>query len=431
MLVQGSISVPPKRVVFLTKFCFDVNPSGGASGQWDITLVGAKPNTGEMELVLFDDQAESYPDESAISQLGSECGGERLQTSARFARHIYGNKTGHFTMPLEEKIRPRWWYVAVLDCSGDEHVLEYRIHMTNPRQGWLQEFSMDQSSLVTLGVFLMVYASLAAAQARAVTTRSCSARVRHPLRLMLLVSIFAAFLGMLACLLDGLWFMRTGLSLRALSIAGATLGQVSKFSLTSILLLLSTGRCISQALRTQDLWRITILVTPLFLACLSLEIWGKYSASRKYTTGSVFSSWCGALIVFTDLGMLVLYLRSLRRSYSVEMDTDKQDFYNFWGLLYACAFLCLPASVLASLALSPWVRAEVVLVATNCLHFLILASLIKGLWPERTQRFFCIDNDDLVNSDGAKSDLLSPDDGSASPALLETHGHQARDLELH
>lgn len=419
LLAQGSIVVPPKQAVFLTKFCFDFDASGGTAGNFRVKITDATPKIGDMELVLFDDQADSYPNEKALWNF--QCGSQELKSAARFEQSIDVSKLpgdGRFIIPMTEHIRPRWWFVAVVDCSGVERTLDYSVHMTNPQQGWHKEFSMDQCGLASLLVTLGAYLALAIAQQFAIFSqmRQQRASARHPLRIMLLLSLGAACAGMVALVLETLWFATNGQTEAKLYLAGKMLKVLSKFLLISILMLLSRGICISHPFNSTDMWRVSRLLAPFFGACLVLELWGEYSASRNYTTGSIYGTWFGGALVLGDLCFLVLYLKNLTHSYSFETDVERRRIYSFWGALYSLAFVVLPFATLLSFVLSPWVRTETIFLITNGANITLLALLVVGLWPQRAHQFFCIDSDELAKTIGVESDLLEELEGCAHQA---------------
>lgn len=424
LLSKGSILVPARKAVFLTKFCFDFDRNGRASGDWHLELTDASPKIGDMELLIFDDESYSYPDEDAMWDF--QCGSQSLKKAAKIESPINISALpagGKVAMPLQQRLRPRWWFVAVIDCSGIQRTVDYSLHMTNPLQGWQKEFSMDHCGLRSVVFIFSLYLALVFAQQRAVMQESESAR--HPLRLILLAAIAAACVGMLAIVLDGLWFARHGDSQASLHIVGKFFKVFSKGSLASILLLLSKGICISQPLHVEQMCHFGRLLTPFFGACLVLELWGEYSQSRTYTTGFIYCTWFGGALIMADLGFLVLYLKNLHCSYVAEFDVDRQRFYSCWGPMYALAFIVLPSATLLASVLSPWVRAEAIFLVTNGVHAAMLTMLVVGLWPEHAQKFFCIDNDKLAKTIGITTASLletSPCSHDCQPKAVFSSG---------
>merc|ERR1719491_1060061 len=399
---RGTASMPANQVVFLTKFCFDYDPRGGSSGDWQLEIKDVTPKTGEVELVIFDDQEESYPDDSAASDFA--CGSDRLKRHAKWTSTMDVSvlpSGGKFTMPLTQRARPRWWYVAAVDCSGIERTIDYTFHMTNPMQGWQKEFSMDHCGLISLIFVLVIYVAVAFAQQHAITRQTESAR--HPLRLILFVAIVTACLGMLAQVVDAVWFAHHGENKATLYFTGKFFKVFSKGLLASILVLLSQGVCISEPLRGIHLLQVSRLLVPFFVACLVIELWGEYAHLRTYTTGFIYCTRFGAALVLADIGLLAFYLKNVHDSCLAQSEKDKQMFYQFWGLLYSCAFMVLPFATFLASVIAPWVRDETIFLMTNGVHAALLTSLVVGLWPEQTQTFFNleVDNVELTSTIGA------------------------------
>jgi len=324
-------------------------------------------------------------------------------------------------MPLMQRLRPRWWYVTALDCSGIARTIDYSLHMTNPNQGWQKEFSMDHCGLVSLIFVLGIFVALAFAQQHAITRQTESAR--HPLRLILFTAIAAACFGMLAQVFNAAWFARHGQSQAFLYLAGKFFKVFSKCLLASILVLLSQGICISEPLRGKHLLKVSKLLAPFFGACLVLELWGEYAQSRAYTTGFIYCTWFGGALVLADVCFLVFYLKNVHDSCLAESEMDKRRFYQFWGLLYSCAFMVLPFATFLASVIRPWVRDETIFLMTNGVHAALLTSLVVGLWPEKAHTFFClqVDNNELAKTIGLA--VMQSDDTyqnlvESSPRLL-------------
>lgn len=275
---------------------------------------------------------------------------------------------------------------------------------------------MDHCGLGPLIFVFGVYFALALVQGCAITQRGESAK--HPLRRLLFAAIVVACCGMLATVVDGLWFAHHGQSQDAVYLMGKFFKVFSKCSLVAILMLLSQGICISRQLCAENLRQVSRLVAPFFAACLLLELWGEHAQSRNYTTGFIYGTWFGGALILADLGFLALYLKNLHLSYLSETDIDRQRVYRSWGLLYSCAFIVLPFATVLSFILAPWVRAETIFLVTNGVHACMLASLVAGLWPQQAHKFFCIDNPELAKTIGTnRLDLLRADTPKALLAI--------------
>jgi len=408
---RGSIEVPAGGTVFLSKFCFDYKEDSNSVrpvGKLQATLHSADPGEGLLKFVLFDDQASSYPDGSAVWGFG--CESERLKAAARWTDVINVTTLISGKAPradIFERHRPRWWYVAIVDCSGTARVLDYTVHMINLHLGFLEEFSMDRIGPAGVYIFMALYGLLGASQMVAMLKRSTSAKTQHPIRLLLSACVGAAAVGTLSTLINTLWYAYHGEDQPNFYLAAKLLKAGSKYMLLAILLLLSRGRCISVPLYARDIWQATRILLPIYLASICLEVWGEYSQSRKYSNDFVYRTPMGLLIISLDIVLFALYLRNLCSSWRSETDAIRQSFYRCWGLIYSGAFLSLPVSVIIVQSFSPWVRSEVVFIVSNTAHCIFLALLIVGLWPDYAQPFFCIDQPSvLAQTFGVKTELL-------------------------
>lgn len=414
---SGTVVLPPNGVVFLTKFCYSYNPHASAAfpvGLKKIWIKSTDSTDGYVKLVSLDDQAESYPNEHAF--WGFNCESQHLNHAARSQHNVTGEQLMSGYEPprdseyLYQAIRPRWWYIAVVECSGIERTIEYQSHMTNLEDGWLAEFPVDRLTPRVLCVFMGAYLSLTLCQLYAVLKRNSAAATKHPVRLLLLTSILVAALGMFFYVLDGFWFAFYGEDPMTLYALAKITKAFSRFALFCILFLLSRGICISAPLHQKDVLSTALILAPFLATSVSLDIWGEQAQSRKYTTRSVYYTWVGSLLILTDIVLLAAYLRNLYSSYSSEFDKVKQRFYKTWGILYALAFFQLPATAIVSFAVAPWVQSEVMVSVSNSTHILLLALLVFGLWPDHSHAFYNIDAKYAgAVTYGIQSELL-PDD---------------------
>lgn len=251
---------------------------------------------------------------------------------------------------------------------------------------------MDHCGLISLILVCSVYVAVACAQHHAITRQT--ENPRHPLRLILFAAVATASFGMLAQVINGFWFAHHGEYQTRLYLVCKFFKVSSKFLLATILFLLSKGICISAPMSGKHLLQVSRYLAPFFLACLVVELWGEYAHSRTYTTGFIYCTGFGAVLVLADLGFLALYLKNLHDSCKAEAEQDKQWFYQFWGLLYSLAFIVLPFAAFLASVVKPWVRDEVIFLMTNGVHAALLITLVVGLWPDQAHKFFNLQVDD-------------------------------------
>eukprot|EP00930_Biecheleria_cincta_P014557 TRINITY_DN12478_c0_g1_i1.p1 TRINITY_DN12478_c0_g1~~TRINITY_DN12478_c0_g1_i1.p1 ORF type:complete len:511 (-),score=77.47 TRINITY_DN12478_c0_g1_i1:167-1651(-) len=411
LVEKGTAVVPANSTIFLAKFCFSFNPldswsydergeieydeSKAESGQFDIEIKSPYLEHGqEVHVLLFDDEAHSYPGPSG--QWDSLSCHERI----RHAKSSYklSNGGGHFLVGLREKLRPRLWYVALADCSGSGlKSVEYQVHATNELYGWAAEFSTDRRfALAAFSILCIVLLCLAAAQLRANAVLaalsqndSAGSKAAHPFARILLAGIMFELSACILEVIHLLIFAGNGHGQPVLHASSLLLSTSANFTLTSLLLLVSTGKCVSFKMVMADAGRMCKLLGPFYLACLFLELWGDFATTRMYTTNFAYTTPCGWVIVLVDLGLLLAYVRNLRATLSLDGGRANSGFYRTWALAYGLWFLALPFSaVLSQAVLAPYVWYPVSLGITKTSTILVYLALVVALWPENTKTHF-------------------------------------------
>jgi hypothetical protein len=385
--------IPANSAVFLAKFCFDFDRQGNDTGLIDLKVKGVEPQTGTFKIVLLDDQRSSYPD-SSDRWPGYDCDDEKLKTTERGewivnAENLQSSNWIH--TPIIEKIRPRYWFLVALDCSGVSRTIEYELHMLNLEQGWQQEISIDHVGVVSLCSFLLAYLAAGLLQFHAVFLRGTQANwanTKHPLRLMLTAALWSALWGIGFYTFNTVWHAVHGEDSILLYLAAKLCKMVSKFTLFMILMLLSRGRCISRQLQMRDIMYGAVVMFPFLTACLGFEMWGEYDRSQTYTTNFIYDTWLGGVLVFADVVLLCLYLFNLKQSYHREDNEALKTFYKVWGCVFSTAFLSLPATMIVAHQVAAHVRVEWMFIITNIIHIALLVILVFGLWPNNTHEAF-------------------------------------------
>eukprot|EP00928_Gymnodinium_smaydae_P012117 TRINITY_DN14408_c1_g3_i1.p1 TRINITY_DN14408_c1_g3~~TRINITY_DN14408_c1_g3_i1.p1 ORF type:complete len:441 (+),score=99.20 TRINITY_DN14408_c1_g3_i1:106-1428(+) len=416
---HGSTAVSAGGVRFLAKFCFDYSPIGDVAGTVNVSLRArgdsvqrARMGFGdEVYLLLLDDQDESYPEESdawnAMSCTEKLRHGRRTWEILPAAAWPIGFET---QVNIQEKVRPRWWYVAIADCTSSGFEADYTLHMWNPQQSWESEFSMDRRGmLVVCFAFLLVHGGIAAAQFHGNHLgQKRSAQADHPLVRLLSAEVSCAAAAALLLCAHYSRFASNGEGLPSFELLAKVLLWMSKCLVMCFVLLVSQGVCVSKPMTGQHLIHWLQRLGPFALMCLWLELWGEYAESRRYNTHFVYATGFGTLLVLVDLCWLLVYTDNLRRTHSAETDPKKRDFYATWGLAYGAWFLVLPVAALLSHLLAPWVCFRIAVTLINSCHALISVALVFALWPHRTNKTFKLTSVELVGMSEYEADEGKP-----------------------
>jgi len=401
MLAEGSSLVLANSATFLAKFCFTYSlPPKRRAGTLRVFVEAPELAPDQrMELLLFDDEADSYPGPSGEwDRLSCEEKKLRAKISEEVIPYEAAQPGGQLLrFSISERVRPRWWYIALTDCSNMTVNVKYKVHAMNDAYSWASEFSMDKRyALHALAPLAAVYLLLTAAQllanrelAEQAGADSAAGKAAHPFARLLLAGLA---LGLVSSLLSIVYYARyaaTGTGGMATHVTAHLLHVASNFVLASLLLLVSQGKCISYIMVADDARRMCRLLGPFLVSCFLLELWGDYANSRTYTTDYVYNTACGWAVVAVDLLLLGVYARNLRATHAAERDRGDGPFYRTWGVLYGAWFLSLPAAAALSRAvLAPYVWWHVSLVVTRAATAAVYAALVAGLWPGNTRTFF-------------------------------------------
>jgi len=410
MRAAGVSTIPPNGTVFVTKFCMSYNPperpiAENAShsvhfAHREAAMLEAHvklpviDDDQEVYLLLLDDEAESYPGPSGDWNFLT-CAERRKR-----AKNSWLIPGGHLRIRtlVREKIRPRWWFVALADCSGQGlRNVQYEVHAQNILYGWASEFSTDRRYALHAFVALsVVFAAFMMVQTRAnviLASRqhedNARSKAAHPFARILLSGICVELVACLFEIIHLMLFASNGRGspmLHAFSLLATT---SSNFILVSLLLLVSQGKCVTYKMIPKDAWRIFTILGPFLLSCLLLELWGDFATSRTYSSDYVYTTPCGCAVIAVDLALLAFYVFNVRTTLSQESGRADSYFYRRWGVAFGCWFGALPFSAaLSKILLAPYVWYIVSLSITKGSNALVYGALVVALWPENRRTHF-------------------------------------------
>merc|ERR1719510_268209 len=136
---------------------------GGSTKDKEVDDQKSEEKPQELFVALLDDEYFSFPE---VSQVWGEANCTDVVKASKNAIQLDWpqlKKPGgqHLHVPLVEKVRPRWWYIALVSCSNHAVEIAYNIHLNNRRQGSQSEFSMDSIGvLATTVCFNVIFAVL-------------------------------------------------------------------------------------------------------------------------------------------------------------------------------------------------------------------------------------------------------------------------------
>jgi len=432
MFLTGTADLPGNSTIFIGKYCFTFDRRHeGSAGKLNVTVWA--PNLAphqSVHVVMFDDEAESFPGPSG--QWDALSCDERIQHAKHTSKLDWTRREEGqlIRFNVKEHLRPRFWYIALADCSGSGlDSISFEVHAINVPYGWAAELPTDKRLVPhALVIFVAAYGALFVAQLHAKSLllsskRGDSARDKaaHPFAQILTAGILLGLVSAVLSMLHFLWLAADGEGLALARVCGQLLSGASRFVLACLLLLVSEGKCISYVMVAADGRRVARMLGPFLIACLLLELWGDYSLSRRYTTGFVYTTSFGWAIIFVDLLLLAVYAANLQGTYEVERDTSDGMFYRRWGIFYGSWFLALPiTTILSQAALAPYVWYIVSMCVLGAVDIVVYAALVVGLWPGNTKTYF-----KLTPACPWPDDSLETADFEPPPRLPSLLGNQA------
>eukprot|EP00419_Tripos_fusus_P071523 CAMPEP_0172872234 /NCGR_PEP_ID=MMETSP1075-20121228/92521_1 /TAXON_ID=2916 /ORGANISM="Ceratium fusus, Strain PA161109" /LENGTH=464 /DNA_ID=CAMNT_0013722547 /DNA_START=35 /DNA_END=1426 /DNA_ORIENTATION=- len=403
--VRGQSSISAKQARVVTKFCFDFSSECGGDkqqcpeeltpGVMDFNLSVTKPydfgtSAPRLYVALLDDEYFSFPE---VSQVWGEANCTDVVKASKTALQLDWpqlKKPGgqHLHVPLVEKVRPRWWYIALVSCSNHDVEIAYSMHLSNRRKGWQSEFSMDSMGVLAMTAFfslifgVLLIVQLKSARAWQTLSRLGPQWVRTHPALQLLTAATCLSLVSSACWLHNYWhFMKLGES-NDISANLARLGaNAAKTVMQIILLLLAQGQCVcTPDLVWSDHTQLFIGNSVFGMLSLGLEIWGD-SEFWSTTTEFVYDTRPGCILVAFDIYWFYSYASKSYETFSKETAVKPRRFYKGYGLLFGIWFATLPALAALARAVSPWVRFRVVFACSVLAHAVALSVLVHTFRP--------------------------------------------------
>lgn len=317
-------------------------------------------------------------------------------------------------------IIPRWWYITISHCEGEGldapiGVAYYSMHFTNRTGFWSFEFSKDVQGIAEMSIFfLCLYWVLLGALAW-IKRHAKSKGLQYTVVKYLFVSVLIDFVALLFNMAHYTKFASDGVGVPELEHAYFFFDFVSNLVLLYVVLSICKGWAISTNYLPDR--RFTYMVIGvLFLLYIALFIWQQKildPASVLY----VYETPPGWAIVAVRSALTLWGLVCVVRTYRLEGEKRRQQFYIVWGVLAVLWLVSLPIIVGIATALETWLRRRVVfglLNSATAAIYLILTYLFR---PFRSNRYVSILNPNETRAFGNNNMQVFP---SAGPIEFAT-----------
>ncbi|XP_076683331.1 transmembrane protein 145 [Andrena cerasifolii] len=385
-ILQGRL-VTPENWAFLARFCFLTEQGtfryefelGGEESDLKILLYYDAPDQWpsvypsnktciEKESILWDGIGQIVPLSTLVSTQ-SGCVEDGAVTRCTSYRRFRTS-------------RPRWWFIALADCSSKNGLnVSYWISLTNAAPGhfWKEHFSADEFYILPeliiiacIYVILVILSFYVAMQLRA-------RRLLHV--------TYKIFMSSLICQLGGILFEiysyinlgLRGVAIEHASLMGRLLEACSDILYTVLILLLATGFTVTKSVLTPKQTRCLVYYVILNVVFqFSLYIY----QSDVFDPGLIlyiYESPPGyGLILLKLIAWIVFSLRCIK---TIKKMSTKLHFYGSLFSLGSAWFLCHPLTVLCiTLLVDEWVRESV---AKGCSLWIVFMGHVVFLYITR------------------------------------------------
>ncbi|CAJ1339258.1 unnamed protein product [Effrenium voratum] len=392
--LAGDTVLGPGQAKVVAKFCFDFNPQCRDAtpcqhppGQLDMQVWDAKVERffseaePKVSLALLDDEYFSFPE---VSQVWGEANCTDVAKAAKKAVPLHwpaiSSEKGQFlnTVVLE-KIRPRWWYIALASCSDQSLSMRYQLSVANVLQGANAELSMDEIGIITVCLLCSLsFSALCALHLKSLQDWSILAPAGGRL---LAASLLLASLGHVAWLAYFRSYRDSGVPPWFLATLGRASLVAAKSCLQILLMLLARGDCVCTPGIAWVRQREMIMGMVAFgLLGLALEVWGDREASGS-PIEYMYDTRPGVALIALEMLWLYAYTSRCWQTWSDETRIRPRHFYKRFASVLSLWFVTLPGVAALASVLAPWVRFRVVFAVSGLAHFCASGILVYIYHP--------------------------------------------------
>jgi hypothetical protein len=405
-------------------------PSGG---RVSFTMIEDAYVTGETQQISFyADQEDSWF--AAYGNNDLSCS-QKVALAKRTYPLAWLKQTNYTFLYDVAGIVPRWWYITLSNCHGGEGGTEaglkvsyWRVHFTNRTGLFSFEFSKDVQGILEMSIFFLVLYWCMMFLLAWIKNHAKQKNLQYTVVKYIFISMLIEWIALLFNMAHYAKFAYDGIGVPGLETtyfcqlnAYAFVGSIDPvgtrlltgfcvllfvrcavFDFVSNLVLLYAVLNISKgwAISTNYIpdRRVTyVVIVILFLLYVALFIWVQEimdPASVLY----IYETPPGWTVVAIRSALAVYAIFCVIRTYNLEKETSKRQFYLVWLLLAVFWLISLPLIVGIAHYLESWKRRRVVFGLVNCVQgamYIVLTYLFR---PFRSNRYV---------------DILKPDESRA------------------
>eukprot|EP00933_Yihiella_yeosuensis_P029888 TRINITY_DN23548_c0_g1_i1.p1 TRINITY_DN23548_c0_g1~~TRINITY_DN23548_c0_g1_i1.p1 ORF type:complete len:466 (+),score=58.87 TRINITY_DN23548_c0_g1_i1:36-1433(+) len=411
--LDGSTALGPGKAKVVAKFCFDYNPAckdglecKDSPGAINFAISGAQIQGGsskedqsqpQMYVAMLDDEYFSFPE---VSQVWNEVNCTDVTKAAKRSyelnwQDISTAKGQSFETRVVEKVRPRWWYVAIASCSKHSLTADYRLSLENSLKGAQKELSMDEIGLVTwLMLLVLLLAGIVFAQLDSIRRWQqirCGSPAGHYL---LSGCVLTAFVGYFCWLSFFRQYQASGHKPAFLADVARALVVAAKTTIQILLMMFAYGEGVCSAGIAWAKHKECIVLQLVFgVLVLFLELWGDRE-TRGSPSEYIYDTRAGTGLVAVELLWLYAYISRCWQTWQVETRARPRAFYKRFATSLSLWFAQVAIVAAIASVLSPWVRFRIIFVVNGFAHALAISALVYIFHPKAACEIFELQSKD-------------------------------------
>ena len=410
---------------FLGRFTFD-NVAPGSTAQEETTLYwkwSGSPIQDGLELRLYDDQAESFPEARKYLEDGylgilpdvrAAC---RYTESPNVARSLELRPSA--TRFVHDGLRPRIWYayLALNDCGSDDAEIpsggEVTVHFRNAGGFFRAEFGVDQQwvletliaaaacTFVLAAGYLLSLKAQRVGKPAGVGNEDADEPMAladgpgffHPLMKHFVATVLLHFVAYCFLMFNAVKLAATGESNGGLRVCGLVMEIAATLMFLLLILVFAMGWKVvdvagaadesaeSVQRRRRELGVVFAVFLGLHCALIAAQI-----HMDGWATTYPYATWPGVALALLRVPMLAYYLYSLRATTEVMPEEEQTCAFKATAAVFAAQLAALPVLVLVAVLVDPWVRYKVVFMTDTLLRLVGLVTMACVLWPSERSR---------------------------------------------
>lgn len=417
---SAPLEMSSKGVGFLGKFCFDSQHEKNRDlpvGEIEFTLETKVNSTamGQTYIMLYDDQTENWPyvyenrDHMTCDEIMAKANNYNPKHPGQIANWqihweydkgtYWFNRGETWRRPIHQVMRPRWWFITVINCAGALKDTTYTMHTWQSQSShWDKEFGVNDQGLNTLNLVFFFYYFIFLV-IHTIGTRRLGQQLEytHPLVRLFYIIVVLQFLVVVARMLHYGIFAQNGWGVPELAKFAQVTEIFVRVGFLVILMLLAKGWTINPGEITGRKW--ILLFSFLFLFAEVAILFWKYAVEDPAATSPEFGL---AFMLYTLMGFWFVwslwFAKVIYSSWRHEENPVKKSLFFKLAIVYFPWFFGLPFITFLKFALDPWVREKTVQSISLLISTAAYTFLAWLLWPSRAEEYFSISASDTMTS---------------------------------